>query len=528
MVAILVRLKLSLLRNSLRRSVWRTVGLVLGMLYALFVIALAIAGLVALRFTHVDLAADVTVIVFSAVSLGWLVLSLLVFGVDETVDPSRFALLPVRARELMPGLLVGGLIGSPGIATVVVALGLVITWSRGPAAVLGALIAVVLGVVTCFLLSRAGTAAFTSFLSSRRFRDLAFVLLAVIGLVIGLGANLIGGVAAAGADRWRAVLADAATVLGWTPFGWAWAIPADLARGQWLSAALHLILAAGLVVALWKAWEYFLALRLTEPLDRSGVGGRVKAHGLAGRLFPATPAGGVAMRTLLYWRRDPRYLAGIVGYAIAPVILIVIPIVNPDTRAPALALLAPILLGWLLGLGLAQDLSYDGSAVWLHAAAGVSGADDRTGRVMSSLTIFGPLNLVVLVVAFVITGQWSTLPSIVGLSVGLMLSGLGVGCVVGVLWQWPAPPPGANPFSKGNSGGLPALASTGVMTGITILVMLPTGALALAGQWVHWLRYLALLVGLATGFVVLLLGIKRGGALLDRRWPEVLDAVRDG
>ena len=40
-------------------------------------------------------------------------MSLLVFGVDETVDPAKFALLPVRARELLPGLLVAGLIGSP-------------------------------------------------------------------------------------------------------------------------------------------------------------------------------------------------------------------------------------------------------------------------------------------------------------------------------------------------------------------------------------------------------------------------------
>ena len=232
----------------------------------------------------------------------------------------------------MPGLLIGGLIGSPGIATVLVSAGLLITWSRGPAPVAGTIVAIVLGVTTCFLLSRAGTAAFASFLSTRRFRDLAFVGLAMFGLVIGLGANLLGGVAAAGPEAWRGFLAAAATVLGWTPFGWAWALPAALARGEWLSAGLHLVLAVALVAVLWRAWEYFLAARLTEPLDRGGEGGHVKADSLAGRLYPATPAGGVALRTLRYWRRDPRYLAGIFGYAIAPVILIVIPIINPDSE----------------------------------------------------------------------------------------------------------------------------------------------------------------------------------------------------
>ena len=31
-----------------------------------------------------------------ALSAGWLLLSLLVFGIDETLDPARFALLPLR------------------------------------------------------------------------------------------------------------------------------------------------------------------------------------------------------------------------------------------------------------------------------------------------------------------------------------------------------------------------------------------------------------------------------------------------
>ena len=70
--------------------------------------------MVALRFTSLELTADVTVLAFSVLTLGWLLMSLLVFGIDETVDPAKFALLPVRARELLPGLLVAGLVGSTG------------------------------------------------------------------------------------------------------------------------------------------------------------------------------------------------------------------------------------------------------------------------------------------------------------------------------------------------------------------------------------------------------------------------------
>ena len=133
MVTLLVRLKLTLLRNSLRRSVWRTVGLIIGIVYGLGVVAAVLVGLFALRFTSTDLTADVTVVFFSALSVGWLLMSLLVFGIDETVDPSKFALLPVRARELLPGLLAAGLIGVPGVATVLISGGLIITWARTPA-----------------------------------------------------------------------------------------------------------------------------------------------------------------------------------------------------------------------------------------------------------------------------------------------------------------------------------------------------------------------------------------------------------
>ena len=201
MVAILVRLKLTLLRNSLRRSVWRTVGLIIGMVYALGIVVAVLIGMVGLRFTSLELTADVTVVAFSALTLGWLLMSLLVFGIDETVDPAKFALLPVRARELLPGLLVAGLVGVPGIASALVALGLIITWARTLPLTLAAIVTVPLGLATCFLLSRAATAAFASFLSSRRFRDLAFVALALFGASLGIGGNLIGSLVSTDVDR---------------------------------------------------------------------------------------------------------------------------------------------------------------------------------------------------------------------------------------------------------------------------------------------------------------------------------------
>lgn len=524
MVAILVRLKLSLLRNALRRSVWRTVGMIIGLLYAVGAVVTVVAGLVALRWTSTAMTADVTVLAFALLTAGWLVLSLLVFGIDETLDPARLALLPVRAREIMPGLLVSGLVGSTGLATVLVSLGLLASWSRGLAPILATVVAIPIGVVTCFLLSRAGTAAFSAVLSSRRFRDFAFVGLAVLGMTIGVGANLIGGIVDADLASLRTALADAAAVAGWTPFGWIWAVPADVAAGRWLLAALRLLLAIVLVVALWRGWAYYLDRRLTEPLDATSGASRVRSGGLVDRLYPASPAGGVAARTLRYWRRDPRYVAGIAGFLIGPVILMVAQLANPSGQL-LVAAFAPALLCWLIGSSLAQDLSYDGSAVWLHATTGLRGIDDRVGRVLSTITVFVPVLVLLTVVGLAVTGQWSVWLPVVAVSLTLTLVGIGVGSFVGTLWQWPAPPPGASPFQKGASGGLPSFASFGVTSLASLLLAAPTIALVIASFWTGWLAWLGLAVGAGIGALTLWQGIVRGGAILDRRWPEVLAAV---
>ena len=526
MVALLVRLKLTLLRNSLRRSVWRTVGLIIGVVYGLGVVAGVLAGLVALRWTTTALTADVTVVVFAALTVGWLLMSLLVFGVDETVDPARFALLPVRARELLPGLLAAALIGVPGVATVLLGVGLVITWARSLPLMLAALLAMPLGVISCVLLARVATSALAAVLSSRRFRDLAVVGFVLFSVVLALASNLLGRLADTHPERLRAALAAVARALGWSPFGWAWAIPADVARDDWLVAGIHLVLAAGLVAALWWGWAYALDRRLTSPVEQPGDSRPVKESSWVDRIFPDTPAGGVAARTLRYWRRDPRYLAGVAGFLVGPVILIVLQVINPVSNG-LVAVFAPTLVGLLVGLSLAQDLSFDGSALWLHVGSGLRGAEDRAGRAWSALVIFLPMILVLLLVSLAITGAWALAAPAAALSLGSALGGLGVGSVVGALWQWPAPPPGANPFASSNQGGLPSLLSVTVTTLATLLVSLPTLALVVWSIFSPWVGALALVVALGSGLAVFKIGIDWGGRLLDRRWPEVLHAVSE-
>jgi ABC-2 type transport system permease protein len=115
----------------------------------------------------------------------------------------------------------------------------------------------------------------------------------------------------------------------------------------------------------------------------------------------------------------------------------------------------------------------------------------------------------------------------VGLALGLMLTGLGVGSLVGTLWQWPAPPPGANPFTRGNAGGLPSLLCFALTMIGTLILALPTIALVAWSFFTPWVAYLTLPVALLCGFGVLRIGIEQGGRILDRRWPEAMLAVSE-
>ena len=109
------------------------------------------------------------------VVLGWTLVPLLFFGVDETLDPARFALLPIHRGRLARGMLAAAFIGVPAVTTLFATTGLVIAAAirfgalEAVVALFGVLSGLTLGVVA----SRAVTSAFAALLRSRRVRDLA-------------------------------------------------------------------------------------------------------------------------------------------------------------------------------------------------------------------------------------------------------------------------------------------------------------------------------------------------------------------
>jgi ABC-2 type transport system permease protein len=545
----IVKLKLRLTGNALRGSGRRVAMSVVGLLLGLLAAAGGFLGFAATAASD-DPAIWLTVfgIGGAAVTLGWMLAPLLFFGVDETLDPARFALLPIPRRTLARGMLAAACVGIPGVVTFVAALGLVVFAAArgGPLPAIAALLADVAGLLLCVCGSRALTSGFARALRSRRGRDLAAVALALLAASVGPAQLLLTRLLRGGdLDAELRI----ARVLAWTPLAAAYTSVADAAAGDWGAVAAKLLITIGSSAAL--LWWWSGSLESAMCGGRSGPsrslrprGGAVLPDGLRGgavlpdgpragavlpdgprasAMLPAGrwrgpdgPFGAVVAREIRYWWREPRRRAGMASLGCAglavPVALRVLPEVQVSLPAAASA------AGVLTGMVLANQFGFDADAYATQLLAGLRGRVELAARaVAAALVLLVPLVGTTTVLALA-TGTVGQLAAAIGtLAAGLGAS-LGFATVVSVCLPH-ALPDGPNPFaadggSAGSKGllGLLGTAGAAAATGPVVMVGAHLGAVALP-------------VGVCWGAGLVIVGCHLGGRLLDRRGPEVLAAV---
>lgn len=527
MVAHLVGLKLTLLRNSLKRSPWQLVGLIIGGVYGLGVLAMTLVGLAALGAGESELVGTVLTLAGAALVLGWLIIPVVAAGLDMTLDPARFTTYAIPMKSLLTGLLLASFIGIPGAITLIASLGTAIAWWRHPLAALVALLCGVLGAVTCIVASRAITAASTSLASSRRFKDASGIVLLVPLMFMG---PIISGVSS-GVSDFREYLPALAQTVSWTPLGAVWSVPAAVAAGSYGAAGLKFLIALATIAALAWIWQACLGRALVTP---AFAGGGRKAGGRLGffNWFPATPTGAVAARCLTYWFRDPRYGAGLL---IAPLLPLVFVFAGSQAASETGG---PQPLGIALGLGgalaaylvvwsISSDISYDNTAFALHIATGVSGTADRSGRAVAAAVLALPLGLLYAVIGAALANDPGQLLATVGLVLGVVGSGLGLASVFSARFTVNVPLPGESPMKTRPGNGLSTfLIQLSGFAGLGVLILpeLILAILALAtGQLLY--AWLALAAGVILGAVFLVVGIRQGAVIFNQRAPELLLAV---
>lgn len=289
-----------------------------------------------------------------------------------------------------------------------------------------------------------------------------------------------------------------AASIGWAMGGaalWAWLTPLALA-------------------VVWLATVWW---RMEHP-DRATSTRRLGMFAAAA----GVPWMAVAARVVTLWIRDRRYHVVGVAIVVLPV-LIALPLWLAGLPKVTWTLLPVALLATFMGWAMHNDLAYDGTASWAQLAARVPGWQDRLGRMVPALVLGVPVALVATRIGVTLWGDERMLWPAIGAVLALLGAGLGVSAIFGAAWPYPVAGADDGPFVAPASQTVTATITQAsvfvVAVGIAAPVVVP---LVLERQdpdamW-GWL-------GLGLGAVVAMLGVWIGGAILDRRAPELLAAA---
>ncbi|MFJ3040924.1 MULTISPECIES: transporter [Streptomyces] len=522
---VFVRLKLSLLRNGLRQSGGRRAAYLASLVVVLLFAALQLIGLIALRgYAHVD---SLVVLLAAVLALGWAVMPLFFPGGDETLDPTRLVMLPLRPGPLVRALLTSSLVGIGPLFTLCMFAGSVVAVAHGGAAYAVGVVGAVLALLVCVTLARAVAAANVRLLTSRKGRDLAVL----SGLVVAVGAQLVNFGAQRLGSSGLGELDPVADVVRWVPPASAVGAMDAASDGSYGIALAQLALTAAALGLLLRVWARHLTRLMTTP-DGSTLQSDTKAvreRGPAGpaRWLPAGRTGTTMERTLRYVWRDPKTKA---AWVTSLAIGLIVPVFNAwqGTGSVYFACFA----AGMLGIQMYNQFGQDTSAFWMVAMTISSTRDayvELRARALALLLITLPYATLVTVLTTAMLDDWRKLPEALGLSFALLGAMLATGAWTSARFPYSIPQEGYKNVAPGQVG-LAWVSIFGGMIGAALLCA-PVIALTIwlnVSEGAGDLGWVLLPVGAVYGAALTLLGLRLAAPRTADRLPEILTAVSKG
>lgn len=523
---IFVRLKLSLLRNGLRQSSGRKAAYISSAIVALLIAALQLIGLIALRGN--DHAASVVVLLTAVLALGWAVMPLFFPSGDETLDPTRLVMLPLRPQPLVRALLAASLMGIGPLFTLCLAVGSAFALAHGAFAVAVSVVAVPLALLVCVALARAVAAANIRLLTSRKGRDLAVL----SGLVIAVGIQVVNfGAQRLGDAGGLSALDPAAGIVRWLPPASAIGAVDSASEGAYGVAVGQLALSAVALFALLHSWQASLTKLMTTPdgstLAAASEPTRKESASGFHHLLPEGRTGTVMQRSLRYVWRDPKTKA---AWVTALAIGLIVPVFNAlqGTGSIYFACFA----AGMLGIQMYNQFGQDTSAFWMVALTISSTRDayvELRARALALLVITLPYTALVVAVTAALLGNWQALPEVLGLSFALLGAMLATGAVASARFPYSIPQDSAYKNVAPGQGGLAWISIFGGMISAALLcapvIALTIWLNAANAQSALWLL---LPLGAAYGALIGWAGVRMAAPQTARRLPEILAAVSKG
>ncbi len=424
-----VQIKLRILRNAFAGDKRLRIGMVIMIAASLFGSAFTFWRIWHERdLDHINLA-DHMVLQFNLIFAAWVFGPLLTGGVDDTLDPSRVTLFPLKPEELRRGFIAAALTGYVPLATFIGLTGIVFSFGRSLQAVVLLIAIVVTQMAVALTCSRALATVLALAGRSRRGRDIGIILASSFGGLLFLG----GMSTSVMSDRQYDKAVDIAR---WFPAGFMAQASVDVREGLYGPAAMRVLAMAALSWVMLQVWIRGLDRLLVSP---EGVrqARRVTKHGypVMGRLvglIGRKPWGAVMMKELRYLFRAPqRRSAFVIGTVIGAPFAFVQMLRTGSADGMAIWF-APVSL--LFGLGATNNLlGADAASLWMETSSGLSMRTLIAGKSLAAI----PYVVTPVIISSTALGIFShdLKSTLLMLALTLVCWGipLGTGCIVSVV-----------------------------------------------------------------------------------------------
>lgn len=460
--------------------------------------------------------------------VAWIALPVVIFPLDENLDPDQLATLPISRPRLVAGLTAAAFISIPilGLTAVVGT-----TVAHRPSLLLFTLPASLVFMVMLVAGSQAFTTLISAVLHSRRGRDVAVFVIMGIGLASFAGYQTVRTtVAEAGVAT--AALSHPLDALWWLipPVAPAHAMSSAW-EGRWLAALTALVVAVAWTGIIAVGWERLLRWLLVTPRQESAPSSLRRAIGLASGRWEVPFI--VARKEFRFYVRDPRQrlvwtgTVIFVGLAIAAIVVGSEGMARFQTRE-WLPMVAPVLV-LMVGLPVAlNQFGWERNAASYIFALPAKPRSLILGKNLAAMTALMAESVFLGVLLAWFSSSWHWFILVVPVAIGAICCLLAVGNVVSVLAPLRLPREGTDMFAQATEQGFLALLSQVVsFFTIGLLLVLPASITVLTvdfGQVIAPWFTAAFAIGWGLFWYGLSLAL--AGWLLKRRVPEVVNWVQ--
>lgn len=541
MIFTMVRLRWALTFSVMRKSIWQKIGFGISIVFGLAIIcALGFAGWEAGKYLNPGMLADtknwqdfqlIPIMVVSIVSIFTLFINLFMLGSDTTLKSRSFALYGIPYVKQQAGMLLGSLFGAISIScTIALALWSLAYRNFGIVPVLVSVIAAPLYVVTIVSLSKMLIELLDTILINKRSRNIFYFVIFVAYMLF---------VASMNTHSPSSIVISLGTsfcaVSAFTPLSAAMALPLDVINGNWLALVIRFLICVVTIAACF-AISVFCA-KLEPKLLRGEQKTVVKTKGIG--FFASVPdniVGAIIARIVSVMRRDMRQLF----LLIAPLFMLVVAggtsfnakgfgSIAQDIGVSGWMIYAAMIMGMVVG----NNIAYDGTAFTMHAIIGVKGLHDRLAHAIVWSVIcavyFAILGIGVYAFLFFVANVQQNMNAVMFQTlspIGVAFATIGIGLISSCIAMYPVASI-EKPFSRpqGSAGGR-SFAAIGFSL-LSVVCMIPSVAaviafIILAPQ----LLWIACILFVVNGAIVLAVGVIIGGKVMDKRMIRIVENLR--